>query len=97
MTSWRIGASTLTLRRPTSFSAGRSCESVILRVECIEQYAYVPSADISLRDSFPIAVLHTSVYLNGTHSSWLGSGDAAESLVQAHIERANGFFLNAAN
>ena len=37
------------------------------------------------------------VYLDGTHSQWLGAGDAAHRLVQAGIERADGFFLNVSN
>ena len=37
------------------------------------------------------------VYLDGTHSAWLGSGDAAHRLVQAGIDRADGFFLNVSN
>lgn len=39
----------------------------------------------------------TAVYLDGTHSSWLGSGDAAHRLVQAGVARADGFFLNVSN
>jgi endoglucanase len=39
----------------------------------------------------------TSVYLDGTHSAWLGVGDAAHRLVQAGIDRADGFFLNVSN
>ena len=38
-----------------------------------------------------------AVYLDGTHSSWLGSGDAAHRLVQAGVARADGFFLNVSN
>jgi endoglucanase len=38
-----------------------------------------------------------SVYLDGTHSGWLGSGDAAHRLVQAGVERADGFYLNVSN
>lgn len=37
------------------------------------------------------------VYLDGTHSAWLGVGDAAHRLVQAGVERADGFFLNVSN
>jgi endoglucanase len=37
------------------------------------------------------------VYLDGTHSGWLGSGDAAHRLVEAGVERADGFFLNVSN
>jgi len=37
------------------------------------------------------------VYLDGTHSAWLGVGDIAHRLVQAGVERADGFYLNASN
>jgi endoglucanase len=37
------------------------------------------------------------VYLDGTHSAWLGVGDAAHRLVQAGVARADGFFLNVSN
>jgi endoglucanase len=40
---------------------------------------------------------HTTVYLDGTHSSWLGAGDAAHRLVQAGVAKADGFFLNVSN
>ena len=40
---------------------------------------------------------HVSVYLDGTHSGWLPSGDSARRLVQAGVERAQGFFLNVSN
>jgi endoglucanase len=40
---------------------------------------------------------NVSVYLDGTHSGWLGSGDAAHRLVQAGVNRADGFFLNVSN
>ncbi len=39
----------------------------------------------------------TTVYLDGTHSSWLGAGDAAHRLFQAGVARADGFFLNVSN
>lgn len=38
-----------------------------------------------------------SVYLDGTHSAWLGSGDAADRLVKAGVQRADGFFVNVSN
>ena len=38
-----------------------------------------------------------SVYLDGTHSNWLGSGEAAYRLVKAGVLRAQGFFVNASN
>jgi endoglucanase len=37
------------------------------------------------------------VYLDATHSGWLGSGDAAHRLAQAGGENADGFFLNVSN
>ena len=40
---------------------------------------------------------NVSVYLDGTHSGWLGSGDAAHRLVQAGVLRAEGFFTNVSN
>ncbi len=40
---------------------------------------------------------NTSVYLDGTHSGWLGVGDAADRLVQAGVKKADGFFLNISN
>jgi endoglucanase len=40
---------------------------------------------------------NVSVYLDGTHSAWLGAGDAAHRLVQAGVERADGFYLNVSN
>jgi len=40
---------------------------------------------------------NVSVYLDGTHSAWLGSGDAAHRLIQAGVERADGFFVNVSN
>jgi endoglucanase len=40
---------------------------------------------------------NVSVYLDGTHSGWLGSGDAAQRLAQAGVARADGFYLNVSN
>jgi endoglucanase len=40
---------------------------------------------------------NTSVYLDGTHSGWLGSGDTAHRLVQAGVGNADGFYLNVSN
>lgn len=37
------------------------------------------------------------VYLDGTHSGWLNVGDASHRLVQAGVERADGFYLNVSN
>jgi endoglucanase len=40
---------------------------------------------------------NASVYLDATHTNWLGSGEAAYRLVQAGVLRAQGFFLNVSN
>jgi endoglucanase len=40
---------------------------------------------------------NVSVYLDGTHSAWLGVGDIAQRLVKAGVQRAEGFFLNVSN
>jgi endoglucanase len=40
---------------------------------------------------------NVGVFLDGTHSGWLGVGDAAHRLVQAGVQRADGFFLNVSN
>jgi endoglucanase len=37
------------------------------------------------------------VYLDGTHSGWLGVGAAASRLVAAGVQRAAGFYLNVSN
>ncbi|GAA2719655.1 glycoside hydrolase family 6 protein [Cellulomonas aerilata] len=39
----------------------------------------------------------TSVYLDGTHTGWLGVGDITDRLIKAGVERADGFFLNVSN
>ncbi len=39
----------------------------------------------------------TAVYLDATHSGWLGAGDAADRLAQAGVAQADGFFLNVSN
>jgi endoglucanase len=39
----------------------------------------------------------TRVYLDATHSGWLGAGDAADRLIQAGVNRADGVFLNVSN
>ena len=40
---------------------------------------------------------NVSVYLDGTHSAWLGVGDIAQRLVKAGVANAQGFFLNVSN
>jgi endoglucanase len=43
------------------------------------------------------ALSHTAVYLDGTHSGWLGVGDISDRLIKAGVAKADGFFLNASN
>lgn len=43
------------------------------------------------------ALPNVRVYLDGTHSGWLGVGDISDRLLRAGVERADGFFLNASN
>ncbi len=38
-----------------------------------------------------------TVYLDGTHSGWLGVGDVSDRLIKAGVTRADGFFLNVSN
>ena len=40
---------------------------------------------------------NTSVYLDGTHSAWLNVGDISSRLIEAGVDHAQGFFLNASN
>ena len=40
---------------------------------------------------------NVSLYLDGTHSAWLGVGDIAQRLVKADVANAQGFFLNVSN
>ncbi|WP_430647938.1 glycoside hydrolase family 6 protein [Agromyces sp. GXS1127] len=43
------------------------------------------------------ALPNTAVYLDATHSAWLGVGDISDRLITAGVERADGFFLNVSN
>jgi len=38
-----------------------------------------------------------SVYLDTTHSNWLGVGDVSQRLVKAGVQKTQGFFLNVSN
>jgi endoglucanase len=40
---------------------------------------------------------NVSVYLDGTHSAWLNVSDISHRLLQAGVENADGFYLNASN
>jgi endoglucanase len=57
------------------------------------RYAQLNYAVTSLKNKAP----HASVYLDGTHSAWLGAGDAASRLAKAHVAQTRGFFLNVSN
>ncbi|WP_426595049.1 glycoside hydrolase family 6 protein [Cellulomonas sp. McL0617] len=43
------------------------------------------------------ALTNTKVYLDGTHSGWLGVGDISDRLHKAGVEKADGFFLDVSN
>lgn len=43
------------------------------------------------------ALPDTKVYLDGTHSAWLGTGEISSRLVKAGVQKADGFFLNVSN
>lgn len=58
-----------------------------------ERYAQLNYAVDSLAAQAPNA----SIYLDGTHSGWLGVGEAAYRLVRAGVQRTQGFFLNVSN
>jgi endoglucanase len=58
-----------------------------------ERYAQMNHAVDSLGASAPNA----AVYLDGTHSSWLGVGEASSRLVKAGVLRAKGLFVNVSN
>lgn len=59
------------------------------------------AADRFLMLNYAVDVLaalpNASVYLDGTHSAWLGDGDAAHRLVQSGVADADGFYLNVSN
>ena len=48
-------------------------------------------------DSIASQAKRAAVYLDGTHSAWLGVGEAANRLATAGVARAQGFFLNVSN
>src|SRR5206468_9846187 len=48
-------------------------------------------------DSVEAKAPRARVYLDGSHSAWLGVGEAAYRLHAAGVERAQGFFLNVSN
>ena len=58
-----------------------------------ERYAQLNYAVDSLEAKAPRA----SVYLDGTHSAWLGVNEAAYRLFTAGVQRAQGFFVNVSN
>lgn len=58
-----------------------------------QRYAQIGYAIDSIHSQAP----QSSVYLDGTHSAWLGVGEAAYRLVHAGVARAQGFFVNVSN
>ncbi len=58
-----------------------------------DRYAQINYAVDSLEAKAPRA----AVYLDGTHSAWLGVGEAAYRLYTAGVQRAQGFFVNVSN
>ena len=48
-------------------------------------------------DSIERHAPQAAVYLDSTHSAWLGVGEAAYRLTKAGVARAQGFFLNVSN
>ena len=58
-----------------------------------ERYAQINYAVDSIHAKAPSA----AVYLDGTHSGWLGANEAAYRLARAGVARSEGFFLNISN
>jgi endoglucanase len=58
-----------------------------------ERYALMNYALDALAQLAPNA----SVYLDGTHSAWLGVGEAAYRLVEGGVQKSAGFFVNTSN
>ncbi len=58
-----------------------------------ERYAQINYAVDRIEEKAPRA----RVYLDGTHSAWLGVGEAAYRLYTAGVQRAQGFFVNVSN
>ena len=48
-------------------------------------------------DSIERQAAGAALYLDATHSAWLGVGEAASRLYRAGVQRAQGFFTNASN
>ena len=59
----------------------------------IERYAQLNYAV----DRLEAKASRAAVYLDGTHSAWLGVNEAAYRLFTAGVQRAQGFFLNVSN
>jgi endoglucanase len=57
-----------------------------------DRFAMVKAAVARLRQQPGV-----KVYLDATHASWLGVGEAAHRLMLAGIDQASGFFLNVSN
>jgi endoglucanase len=78
-----IGSSTMEWCQPPEGDAATAASDRFLMLnEAVDRLGALPNVD---------------VYLDGTHSAWLSSGDAAHRLDQAGVQRAAGFFLNVSN
>jgi endoglucanase len=78
-----IGSTTMEwCRPPEADPANAASDRFHMLNEAVDRISRLPNA---------------SVYLDGTHSAWLSVGDAAHRLVQAGVDRAAGFFVNASN
>lgn len=58
-----------------------------------ERFAQLNYAVDTLAAKAPNAL----VYLDGTHSAWLGTPEVADRLIKAGVKRARGFYLNVSN
>ena len=87
----QFGSSTLEWCQPT-VTAADGTQSPAPEADPAHRFAQLNHAVDVLK-----ALPKTAVYLDGTHSGWLGSGDAAQRLSLAGVAKADGFFLNISN
>ena len=71
-------------------AAGTRCRA---RRTPADRYAQLNDAIDKIHAKAPNAL----VYLDGTHSGWLGANEAANRLVQGGVRKAQGFFMNVSN
>jgi endoglucanase len=82
---------------------GEWCQPMVTDAE--GNVVHAPGADPQTRyallnyavDKLAATARNALVYLDGTHSAWLGVGDIASRLANGGVARAAGFFLNSAN